>query len=406
MLCRQFPKQSQVKVSSYPFLHWPDDHIITYCSHFGSRLIRFRFAIVADAMPRQGATPNKIPRRSTGPPSGDASSAAASEPRRVGDSYLDPELEGVVVPGHRAKSPDSSVHSPGTPTTPTEESDVLVVRPAQTYLPENEGDMEFVYAVDGGTMPFNPVPGEYELPETPRDRNKHQSQAAPSQASSSSAALVYPTDGSHMRATSAPGAVGSEVSTRARRSDSVETEAYQREQMRAEQRRHEARMEMIRLMPSSMRMGHEKRELNDIAQDDEGAESTTTHTDAAIRPIEQALGGRPECKRGRPWQKKHRARAEEFENRPGQLPKAERIRLGILNKMIDRATHVAALRCGMTVQQYTSMHGQLSVEDAESQTRLAEDMLRVLGVTAGKTIKFHHPDHPWGFRIHCGLVAR
>ena len=74
--------------------------------------------------------------------------------------------------------------------------------------------------------------------------------------------------------------------------------------------------------------------------------------------------------------------------------------------MIERATLVAALRCGMTVEQYTSMQGQLSVEDAEAQTRLAEDMLRVLGVTAGKTIKFHHPDHPWGFRIHCGLVAR
>ena len=50
MLCREFLKQSQVKVSSYPFFHWPDDHIITYCSHFGSRLplrfdTRLRFAL-------------------------------------------------------------------------------------------------------------------------------------------------------------------------------------------------------------------------------------------------------------------------------------------------------------------------------------------------------------------------
>ena len=371
-------------------------------------------------MPRQGVTPNKIPRTPSRPSA--ASSAAASEPRDVGDRYLDPRFEGFVparersksrdspslVPAReRSKSRDSTSHSPTTPTSPTDESEFLDVRPARTFLPEDEQDLQWVYAVDGGTCPFPPAPGEYETPEYRRQYNMQQSQAAPSTASSSSAALTYPTSASRNRATSAPGAVGSEVSTRAGTSDRMDTETPRRfADTWAEVRRQQAYIDMIKRMPKGMRFGHEQRDLAEMRQEEEGAESTTTHTDSTLRTQEQSLGGRPHCMRSRKWQANHDARAARHNNLPGQLPKEERVKAGIMKAMIKRANFTAAMRCGMTVEAYTKLNGALSPEDAAAQAQLSEDILRVLGVTAAKTIKLHDPDHPWGFRFHWVLVAR
>ena len=157
-------------------------------------------------------------------------------------------------------------------------------------------------------------------------------------------------------------------------------------------------LQMLNKMPGELVLAHERNWLRQDRLEAEGNESTTTHTDGAIRLEEQALGRRPDSKRGAKYKARRKDRSREFNNRPGQLPPEERQRIGRQKAVIKRAMSMAALRNGDSFEYYENLHeAGLSVEDAFSRLQLQNDIVRLLGRTAGITIKFHQPGHSRGF---------